>query len=107
MPGPSNKNLCKSAPDGFVKDNNIPHTRNVNNDGVEPSDSWVALIKTVNRNLQERENLVAGVEQDPDSWLNLKRTTRHENKETQTSKPKKSDDQYRTIEIQTELKDMV
>lgn len=107
MPGPSNKNLCKSAPDGFVKDNNIPHTRNVNNDGVEPSDSWVALIKTVNHNLQERENLVAGVEQDPDSWLNLKRTTRHENKETQTSKPKKSDDQYRTIEIQTELKDMV
>ena len=104
IPGPSNKSFLKTD---LVKDNDVPSTRNVNGGEGEPSDRWVALIKTVNQNLQERENLVPGVEQDPESWLNLKRTTRQENKETQTSKAKKPDDQYRTIEIQTELKDMI
>ena len=102
IPGPSN--LVRPITNSKTEKQKATNASHNNN---EASDSWVALINTVNQNLQDRDNLITGVDQDSQSWLNLKRATRHENKETQTRKTKKTEDQYRTIEIQTELQDMI
>ena len=72
----------------------------------EPSDSWVALLNSVNQNAKSSREIEAAISSDPDSWLNLKRGTRQECKETQTCK-QKADSSHKNIEVQTEIEKMI